>query len=164
MSITLPVPILYTIQQLLADDENVILQRLFDRDQALLDALTTLQNTREDLLVQFGRLDDLTIRIRALNSIIDTIIKSFYLQINPDGIVPDNLTFFKQLIKDLASNINSINMVTAQIVRYQDVQAAIIPVATTLDRLDQLDGLIQAKLAYVFGKWDINPLDDIFSL
>jgi hypothetical protein len=37
-------------------------------------------------------------------------------------------------------------------------------VADHLKKLEDLDLLIQEKLNYVYGKWDVNPEDDILSL
>jgi hypothetical protein len=163
MPVTLPAEILYTTQQLLADDENVILQRLYDRDAALLTGLNGLVAIREDLVAQFERLPDLEARWQSLSQVIDTIIRSFYGDIDGNGNVTDNLAFFHQLITDLRENINSINSVTAGIVRYEDVQDAVIPVITKLDQIADVDILIQSKLDHIYGKWDIDPADDIFS-
>jgi hypothetical protein len=163
MPVTLPATILYTTEQLLAEDENVILQRLYDRDAALLTALNDLVGIREDLVAQFERLPDLEARWQSLSRIIDTIIRSFYGDIDADGNVPDNLDFFHQLIADLRDNVNSINSVTAGIVRYDDVEAAVIPVVTKLDQIADVDRLIQSKLDFIYGKWDIDPADDIFA-
>ena len=82
MATTLPSPILYdALTQLESTDENVILQRLYDRDQTLFVALTGLQAIESDLFYQFGRMDGIDARIKSLNSIINTIIKYSNLEI-----------------------------------------------------------------------------------
>lgn len=164
MALALLPALLYTTQQLESSDENAILQRLYDRDGQLLTALLEIQGTREDLLAQFARLDGIESRVQALNNIIDTIIASFYGDIDENGNVADNLAFFTQLIKDLKDNINSINAVSADIVRYSDVEAKVTPIAERLARLEDLDRLIQAKTDFIYGKWDVNASDDIFSV
>lgn len=165
MPATLPSPLFYTALTQLKDvDENVILQRLYDRDQTLLTELLALQNIREDLFYQFGRLDGIDIRIKSLNAIINSIITSFYLDIDGNGIVPDNYLFFQQLIADLKQNINAINSVTGGIVNWLGVQGAVQPVADRLKQLEDLDLLIKEKVNYIYGKWDVNVADDILSL
>lgn len=165
MTVTLPVPLFYTgITQLLDDDENVLLQRLYDRDQTLYVALVELQTIREDLFAQFLRLDDVEGRVRGLNNILNAIISSFYLDIDQNGIVGDNYAFFVQLIADLKTNINSINAVTGGIINYLSIQAQISPVAERVAKLEDLDSLIEDKLNYIYGKWDVNPNDDILSI
>jgi hypothetical protein len=165
MPTSLPSPILYdSLTQLEASDENVILQRLFDRDQTLLVALTELQAIEEDLFYQFGRMDGIDARIKSLNSIINTIINSFYLDIDGNGLVPDNFLYFQQLISDLKRNINAINAVSGGIINWLGVQKAVQPVADRLKQLEDLDLLIHEKLNYIYGKWDVNTEDDILSL
>lgn len=162
MAVTLPAPILYSaLTQLQDADENVILQRLYDRDVALLNALSILQGTRADLIGQFARFDDIEARMRTLGNIINAIIAGFYLDIDKNGIVADNYGFFKQLISDLKANINSINTVSGGIINFLGVQEAVQPVADHLARLERLDSLIQDKLAYIYGKWDVDPADDL---
>lgn len=165
MPVTLPAPILYTaLTQLQDEDENVILQRLYDRDETLLAAFESLQEIREDLLAQFARFDDIEARIRSLGNVINAIIAAFYQDIDGNGIVPDNYAFFNQLIADLKSNINAINAVTGGIVNFLGVQEAVSPVAEHLARLQGLDTLIKEKLEYIYSKWDIDPDDDVLSL
>lgn len=165
MAVVLPAPIFYTALTELQDtDENVILQRLIDRDETLLAALNTLVAVREDLLLQFARFDDIEGRLRSLNNQINAIIAGFYLDIDGNGIVGDNYAFFKQLIADLKANINSINSVTGGIINFVNVQAAVQPVADHLARIQDLDDLIQTKLDYIYGKWDVNPADDLISV
>lgn len=165
MPLTLPTPILYDgLTQLLDLDENVILQRLYDRDQALYVALVELQGIREDLFTQFQRLDDVEGRVRGINNILNAIISSFYLDIDQNGIVGDNYAFFIQLISDLKANINAINAVTGGIVNFLGIQQQIQPVADHVARLQDLDTLIQTKLDYIYGKWDVDPADDILSI
>lgn len=165
MTTTLASPILYdALTQLESTDENVILQRLYDRDQTLFVALTGLQAIENDLFYQFGRMDGIDARIKSLNSIINTIINSFYLDIDGNGIVPDNFLYFQQLISDLKRNINAINSVSGGIINWLGIQKAVQPVADHLKKLEDLDLLIQEKLNYVYGKWDVNPEDDILSL
>jgi hypothetical protein len=162
---TLPVPLFYNGTTLLLDaDENVILQRLYDRDQALYAELVALQNIREDLFAQFDRLGDVEGRINSINAILNTIITSFYLDIDENGFVPDNLTFFQDLIADLRRNINAINAVTGGIVNFLGIQEALAPVAEHVDQLDDLDRLVKTKLDFIYGKWDVDPSDDILSL
>lgn len=165
MPTTIPDPILYTsLTQLQAEDENVILQRLYDRDQALLNGLLALMTIRADLFVQFERVDVVEARIRSLNAVINAIISSFYLDIDGNGVVPDNYDFFMKLIQDLKSNINSINAVVGGIVNFLNIQALVGPLGERLAQLEDLDILIKEKLNYIYGKWDINPNDDILSL
>ena len=165
MATTLPSPILYTaLTQLQAEEENVILQRLFDRDQTLLTALLALTSIRTDLFAQFDRVDVVEQRIRSLNSVINSIITSFYLDIDGNGIVPDNYAFFTQLIQDLRSNINSINSLVGGIVNFLNIQALVGPLSERIAQLEDLDILIKEKLNYIYGKWDIDPADDILSL
>lgn len=165
MAITLPAPLFYNGTTLLSDvDENVILQRLYDRDQALYTELVSLQNIREDLFAQFDRLGDVENRVNSINAILNTIITSFYLDIDENGFVPDNFAFFQNLIADLRRNINSVNAVAGGIVNFLGIQQALQPVADHIDRLDDLDRLVKTKLDYVYGKWDIDPSDDILSL
>jgi nitrogen regulatory protein PII-like uncharacterized protein len=165
MAVTLPAPILYSaLTQLQDTDENVILQRLYDRDEALLNALSVLQGTQADLTLQFARFDDIEARMRSINNIINAIIAGFYLDIDQNGIVGDNYAFFKQLISDLKSNINAINTVSGGIINFLGVQEAVQPVADHLARLDRLDSLIQDKLNYIYGKWDVDPADDLIAV
>jgi hypothetical protein len=165
MAVTLPAPILYSaLTQLQDTDENVILQRLYDRDVALLNALSVIQGTQADLTLQFARFDDIEARMRAINNQINAIIAGFYLNIDGNGIVSDNYAFFKQLILDLKANINAINSVSGGIVNFLGVQEAVQPVADHLARLDRLDSLIQDKLAYIYGKWDVDPADDLIAV
>jgi len=165
MATTIPDPILYTaLTQLQSEDENVILQRLYDRDQALLNGLLALNSIRADLFAQFDRVDVIEARIRSMNAVINAIITSFYLDIDGNGSVPDNYAFFSTLIQDLRSNINSINAVVGGIINFMNVQALVGPLATRLSVLEDLDILIKEKLAYIYGKWDINPSDDILSM
>jgi hypothetical protein len=162
---TLPVPLFYDGTTLLLDaDENVILQRLYDRDQVLYTELVALQNIREDLFAQFDRLGDVEARINSINAILNTIITSFYLDIDENGAVPDNLAFFQNLIADLRRNINAINAVAGGIVNFLGIQQALAPVAERVDQLDDIDRLIKTKLDYIYGKWDVDPSDDILSL
>lgn len=165
MALTLPVQILYdALTQLQDVDENVILQRLYDRDVALLNALSVLQDTREDLIAQFARFDDIEARMRSISNIINAIIAGFYLDIDQNGIVGDNYAFFKQLILDLKSNINAINSVSGGIINFLNVQAAVQPVADHQARLEALDSLIRTKLDYIYGKWDVDPADDLIAV
>ena len=165
MAVTLPAPILYSaLTQLQDTDENVILQRLYDRDVALLNALSVIQGTQADLTLQFARFDDIEARMRVINNQINAIIAGFYLNIDGNGIVGDNYAFFKQLILDLKANINAINSVSGGIVNFLGVQEAVQPVADHLARLDRLDSLIQDKLAYIYGKWDVDPADDLIAV
>jgi hypothetical protein len=165
MPVTLPSPILYSaLTQLQDADENVILQRLYDRDEALLNELNILLGTREDLVSQFNRFDDIEARMRSISNIINAIIAGFYQDIDQNGIVPDNYAFFKQLILDLKANINAINGVTGGIINYLNVQATVQPVADHLARLESLDSLIQNKLNYIYGKWDVDPADDLLAV
>jgi hypothetical protein len=69
-----------------------------------------------------------------------------------------------KLIQDLKSNINSINSVVGGIVNYLNIQALVGPLGERLSQLEDLDILIKEKLNYIYGKWDINPNDDILSL
>lgn len=165
MAVTLPPQILYSaLTQLQDTDENVILQRLYDRDVTLLNALSVLQNTREDLIAQFNRFDDIEGRLRAINNQINAIIAGFYLDIDQNGVVADNYAFFKQLILDLKANINAINEVSGGIINFLGIQAAVQPVADHLDKIDSIDGLIQTKLDYIYGKWDVDPADDLLAV
>ena len=165
MPVVLPAPIFYTALTQLKDvDENVILQRLYDRDQELLNGLVALNSVREDLFYQFNRLDGIEFRLKSLNSIINTIINSFYLDIDENGLVPDNLDYFRELIADLKRNINAINSITGEIVNFLGVQKAVQPVADHLKKLEDLDILIREKVNYIYGKWDVNIADDILSL
>lgn len=165
MATTLPPALLYTaLTQLQADDENVILQRLHDRDQTLLTALLALTSIKSDLFAQFDRVDTIEQRLRSMNSVINSIITSFYLDIDQNGIVTDNYDFFMKLIADLKRNINSINAVVGGIVNFLNIQALVGPLSDRLAVLEDLDILIKEKLAYIYGKWDINPDDDILSL
>jgi hypothetical protein len=165
MTTTLSPPILFTaLTQLQSEDENVILQRLYDRDQELLTGLLELMTIRADLFAQFGRVDTVEQRLRSMNSVINAIINSFYLDIDENGIVPDNYDFFLTLIADLKRNINSINAVVGGIVNFLNVQSLVGPLADRLAVLEDLDILIREKLNYIYGKWDVNPADDILSL
>lgn len=165
MPVTLPDPLFYSgLTQLQDEEENVILQRLYDRDAALLAAFTTLNDIREDLLAQFARFDDIEARIRSLGNIINAIIAAFYQNIDGNGIVSDNYAFFNQLIADLKLNLNAINAVTGGIINFLGVQNAVSPVAEHLARLQGLDNLIKDKLEYIYGKWDVDPADDVLSL
>jgi len=165
MALTLSPQILYTALTQLQDvDENVILQRLYDRDEELLNALSVLQNTREDLIAQFARFDDIENRIGSINNIINAIIAGFYEDIDGNGIVPDNYAFFKQLILDLQANINAINDVSGGIINFLKVQETVQPVADHLARLQSLNTLIQTKVDYIYGKWDIDPADDLIAV
>jgi hypothetical protein len=165
MPVTLPAPILYSaLTQLQDEDENVILQRLYDRDETLLAAFNALNEIREDLIAQFARFDDIEARIRSLGNIINSIIAAFYQDIDDNGIVPDNYAFFNQLISDLKLNLNAINAVTGGIINFLGVQTAVTPVSEHLARLQGLDNLIKDKLNYIYSKWDIDPNDDLLSL
>ncbi len=164
MSVTLLPPLFYTGLTLLQDsDENVILDRLVARDEALLAALNGLQVIREDLLGQFARLDDVENRISGLNNILNAIIGSFYLDIDQNGVVGDNYAFFIQLIDDLQQNINAINAVTGGIINFLGIKEQLLPVTEEIAKLNQLDTLIKTKLDYIYGKWDIDIADDILS-
>ena len=165
MAVTLPAPILYSaLTQLQDTDENVILQRRYDRDETLLNALTVIQGVENDLTLQFARFDDIEARMRSISNQINAIIAGFYLDIDQNGIVSDNYAFFKQLILDLKQNINAINDVSGGIINFLGVQAAVQPVADHLARLDGLDSLIKNKLDYIYGKWDIDPADDLIAV
>jgi hypothetical protein len=165
MAVTLPLPILYSaLTQLQDADENVILQRLYDRDEALLNALSVLLNTREDLILQFARFDDIEARLRSISNQINAIIAGFYLNIDQNGIVADNYAFFKQLILDLKANINAINEVSGGIINFLGVQEAVQPVADHQAKLESLDSLIQTKLDFIYGKWDVDPADDLIAV
>jgi hypothetical protein len=165
MAVTLPLPILYSaLTQLQDTDENVILQRLYDRDETLLNALSVLLNTKEDLVAQFARFGDIENRLRSISNQINAIIAGFYLDIDQNGVVGDNYTFFKRLITDLKSNINAINDVSGGIINFLGVQAAVQPVADHQARIESLDSLIQTKLDFIYGKWDVDPADDLIAV
>jgi len=123
-----------------------------------------LQGIREDIFTQFARLDDVEGQLGNLNSILNTIIVSFYQDINPNGVIPDNYAYFIQLIADLQANINSINAVSGGIINFLGIQQQLTPLAVHVSQLDDLDSLIQTKLDYIYGKWDVDPNDDILSV
>jgi len=163
--VTLPAPTFYTALSLLdLSDEDDILQRLFDRDEALLTALTEIQATREDLFVQFGRVSNLESLLDGLSRQIDAIIAAFFLDIDENGVVADNYAFFQRLIQDLVKGLEDLDRLTAQIIRFEEIKALLIPIRGRLGQLEDLDTLIGTKLDYLYGKWDVNPNDDIFSV
>ena len=164
-AVTLPEPLFYTALSLLSlDDEDEILQRLFDRDEALLVALQEIQGTREDLFAQFGRVSNLESVLDGLSRQIDAIIASFYLDIDENGNVADNYEFFQRLIQDLVKGLKDLDRLTAQIIRFEEIKALVLPIQARLGQLEDLDTLIETKLDFIYGKWDVNPDDDIFSV
>lgn len=155
---------LTTLSHLELSDENTILQRLYDRDEALLTDLLILQQTRDDFTDQFQRLADLEGRFNDLNQTIDNIIRTFYQDLDGDGDPLNNVTYFVNLIADLQATIGHAEALSADIIRFDDIQALLAPVGAKLAQLDDLDELIRTKLSYIYGKWDINPADDILSV
>lgn len=152
--------------RLFAADENQILQRLYERDEVLLQDLQALQATRDDLLQQFVRLDDVEARWRALNEIINQIVRSFYLDLNEDGTSEwdGDVDFFVRLIRDLKASIGACEELTAGIIRYKDIQDLLRPEVARLNQVEDLDRLIREKLRYIYARWDIDPTDDILSV
>ena len=167
MATILPDPLFYTtLDRLLLEDENLILQRLYDRDAALLSDLTTIQGTREDLLDEFARVDDLEKRWGALNKVRDNILASFYQDISGAGVTDfdDNVEFFVNLIQQLKQNLGKVEELTSQIIRYAELRQELDPVVQRIVQLEDLDKIIKTKVDYIYGKWDVNPSDDILSL
>lgn len=165
MSITLSTPLYYdALSKLLLDDENPILNRLYDRDEELLEALTGVQETREDLYVQFGRVGALEALLESISRQIDAIIASFYLDIDENGNVADNYDFFAQLIADLKAGLVDLDRLTSSIIRFNDIRALLGPIQERISQIEDLDNLVKEKLDYIYGKWDVNPEDDIISV
>lgn len=163
----MPPPIwVSALMRLFAADENQILQRLYERDECLLQDLQALQLTRDDLLQQFVRLDDVESRWRALNEIINQIVRSFYLDLNGDGTAEwdGDVDFFVRLIRDLKASLGACEELTAGIIRYRDIQDLLRPEVQRLNQLEDLDRLIREKLRYIYARWDVDPQDDILSV
>jgi len=163
----LPLPLwVSSLMRLVAADENQILQRLYERDECLLQDLQALQATRDDLLQQFVRLDDVEARWRALNEIINQIVRSFYLDLNGDGATDwdGDVDYFVRLIADLKASITSCEELTAGIIRYNDIQDLLRPEVQRLNQVEDLDRLIREKLRYIYARWDVDPSDDILSV
>jgi hypothetical protein len=162
MPVVLPLPIYYdSLAKLDADDENVILAALYARDQALFTALTTILQTNEDLYTQFNLVGDLTSRIIALNQTINGILAAFNINLGLGGTPTDQYQGFAQLIADLKANLGYAETLSATIIRLSDIQAAIVPVNVAIAQLDDLDSLIQIKLDYIYGKFNVDVNDDI---
>lgn len=167
MPTTLPTPRFFeATDRLVLEDENEILERLYERDEALLLDLLTIQTVRDELLGEFSRLDDLNERWRYLNRVIDNILAAFFRDIQGNGVqdFQDNVDFFMQLVQDLKRSIAAAEELSAEIIRYDDIQTALLPVDQRIAQLENLDLLIQDKLNFIYGKWDINPEDDILSV
>lgn len=162
MPVTIPPPIYYdAVSKLEAMDENVILAALFARDEALLAALNVIVTTREDLFTQFNRVEDLTARIAKLNQQVDGILNAFLIDLDGNANPVDNYAFFAQLIADLKANLGFAETLSAQIIRFSDIQAKLAPVNAKLDQLADLDALIKVKTDYVYGKFSVDPSDDV---
>lgn len=165
MIVTLPVALLYTAAtQLELDDENPILERLAERDDALLQAVLVLQQTREDLFSQFGRVSGVESQLESINNQIDAIITAFLLDIDEDGNPTNNFEFFEELIKDLQQALVDLDRLSAEIIRFDDIKALLIPVEAKIEQIEDVDRLIQTKLDHIYGKWNINVEDDIFAV
>ena len=162
---TLSTPLWYTaLTRLKASDENTILQRLYDRDEELLTDLQAIQALREDLLDQFQRLDNLEGLFQGLNQTIDMIIRAFFEDLDGDDDYTNNTTFFVELIQNLSTNIDALHLLSSQIIRYEELKEQFLPYGERFDQLDDLDTLIKNKLDYIYGKWDVNPNDDILAI
>lgn len=167
MPVTLPPPLwVSSVIRLLAADENQILERLFQRDEALLQGLQTIAATREDLFQQFNRLDDVERRWQELNRLINQIVSTFYVDLNEDGVTDwfGDVEYFRKLIADLKNALTFVGELTSQIIRFRDIQELLNPEITRLNQIEDLDRLIRYKLAYIYGRWDIDPQDDILSV
>lgn len=166
MPITLPSPLwISSVMRLRASDENPILQRLYERDEALLNELQAVANTREDLFQQFGRLDDLEKRWKTLNEIINKIVATFYTDLNEDGVADwdGDVEFFRKLIRDLKDALSFVDQLSTQIIRYQDIQDLLLPEVERINQIEDLDRLVRYKLAFIYNRWDVDPQDDILS-
>ncbi len=164
MGVDLPTAILFdAATQLELGDENPILERLAARDEALLAAILVLQKTREDLFAQFGRVAGVESQLESINRQIDAIISAFLLDIDGDGNPLNNFEFFVELIKDLEQALVDLDRLSAQIIRFDDIKALLIPIAEKIEQIEDTDRLIVTKLDHIYGKWNINPLDDIFA-
>lgn len=162
MPVTLPPPIYYdALAKLEAEDENVILAALYARDQALYNALVTILQTNQDLYTQFNLVQDLTSRIIGLNQTINGILAAFNINLGLGGTPTDQYAGFAQLIAELKANIGYAETLSAGIIQLANIQAALVPVTTVLNQLDDLDLLIQVKLDYIYGKFNVDPADDI---
>lgn len=167
MPVTLPPPIWVTsVIRLLASDENQILERLFQRDEVLLQGLQQIAATREDLFQQFARMDDVERRWQDLNRIINQIVATFYVDLNDDGVADwfGDVEYFRKLIADLKDALSFADGLTAEIIRFRDIQELLNPEIERINQIADLDRLVRYKLAYIYGRWDIDPEDDILSV
>lgn len=167
MPVTLPPPLWVTpVIRLQASDENQILQRLYERDELLRQELLILGGVREDLFQQFGRLDDVERRWRRLNQTINQIVATFYADINEDGATDwdGSVDFFMRLIRDLKSALTSVEELTEQIIRWQDIRSLLTPEVVRINQIADLDRLVRLKLQYIYGRWDVDDQDDILSV